>query len=89
MKPAFDEVWSRIVRHEGQQFRQIKGGEFTYTISGNTLVPSRIDRNIARSQLEAAYEFAPLQNTVPIQNLQAPSYLYAILMDTRIRAGQW
>jgi hypothetical protein len=31
----------------------------------------------------------PLPNTVPVQNLQGPSYLYAILMDSRIRDGDW
>ena len=35
-KPEFQEVWSRIVDHEGQVFHQIRGAEFTYAVVGNT-----------------------------------------------------
>jgi hypothetical protein len=31
----------------------------------------------------------PLENTVPVQHLRGPSYIYAILMDPRIRQDDW
>lgn len=77
-------IWKRICNHEGEIFRQIKGKEFTYSVNGNYLRLSTTNYNVSKKTFEKAIEFLPLQNTVPIQNLQAPSYLYAILMDSRI-----
>ncbi|GAG82416.1 unnamed protein product, partial [marine sediment metagenome] len=34
-------------------------------------------------------EFIPLSGTTEIQHLQGPSYIYAILMDKRIRKDNW
>lgn len=84
-----DAVWNRIVANEGETFHQIKGGEFTYTVKGNQITLSRTNRIVAKSVFEKALEFVPLKNTVPVQNLQAPSYLYAILSDERIKHGMW
>jgi hypothetical protein len=33
--------------------------------------------------------YVPLPNTVPVQHLRGPSYIYAILMDSRIRRTDW
>ena len=77
-------IWERICRHEGETFRQIKGKEFTYTVNGNSIKLSTTNYNIAKSTFEKALAFLPLENTVPIQHLSAPSYLYAILTDSRI-----
>ena len=88
-KPSFESVWTRIKSHQGETFRQIRGGEFTYTITGAALYPDRVVRALPKAHFERAYEMCPLENTVPVQNLQGPSYLYAILMDPRIRDGDW
>ena len=77
-------IWERICRHEGETFRQIKGKEFTYTVNGNSIKLSTTNYNFAKSTFEKALAFLPLENTVPIQHLSAPSYLYAILTDSRI-----
>lgn len=84
-----DVVWQRIIENEGQVFKQIRGGEFTYKVSGNTIKLSRTNRTVAKSTFNEALKFVPLENTVPLQPLQAPSYLFAILMDNRIRKGDW
>lgn len=81
----FSNVWSKIIIHEGEVFTQIRGKEFTYIIVGNSIVPSTTNRNIHMNQFEKAYELMPLKNTSAIQDLQGPSYLYAILTDSRIR----
>ena len=82
-------IWQRIIETEGQHFRQIRGGEFTYKILGNQISLDRTNRNISKNTFAQALENVPLKNTIPLQRLQAPSYLYAILMDTRIRRNDW
>ncbi|HEY8293195.1 MAG TPA: hypothetical protein VIG44_11935 [Thermomicrobiales bacterium] len=82
-------VWSRIEKHAGEPFHQLRGAEFTYTIKGGSVMPNRTNRNIAKSNFEKALSLIPFQGTTEIQHLQGPSYVYAILMDERIRAGEW
>lgn len=81
----FSNVWNKIVSHEGEIFTQIRGKEFTYSIVGNSIVPSTTNRNIHMNQFEKAYDLMPLKNTSTIQDLQGPSNLYAILTDSRIK----
>jgi hypothetical protein len=85
----FDAVWSRIEANAGETFHQLRGAEFRYAIQGNSVVPDRTNRSIARSQFEKALEIVPLDDTTSIQHLQGPSYIYAILMDKRIRQSEW
>lgn len=82
-------IWENICSNEGEIFHQIKGQEFTYKVKGNAIKLSTTNYNIAKSTFEKALEFVPLENTVPVQHLSAPSYLYAILMDRRIRANEY
>ncbi|ADL52963.1 hypothetical protein [Clostridium cellulovorans] len=86
---TIEELWKRIEECEGQVFRQIRGGEFTYKVKGNVIELNRTNRVVCKSTFEEALKHVPLVNTVPLQRLQAPSYLYAILMDTRIRSNNW
>ena len=84
-----ENVWERIKQYEGEVFRQIKGKEFVYTIKGNAILLSTTNRIVSKGTFEKALEHVPLENTVPLQNLQAPSYLFAILTDKRIRKNDW
>ncbi|MGD7023044.1 hypothetical protein ACQCVK_10640 [Rossellomorea vietnamensis] len=84
-----DIIWERIVVNEGEVFRQIRGGEFTYKVKGSTVELSRTNRSISKQTVNSALELVPLKNTVPLQMLQAPSYLFAMLMDSRIRQNDW
>lgn len=83
------EVWSRIVGCAGEIFRQVRGGEFRYQIRASAVCPDRTNRNLPRSHVEAALALCPLPNTTCVQHLQGPSYLYAILMDPRVRGNDW
>jgi hypothetical protein len=85
----FDTIWARIKANEGQTFRQIRGQEFTYTVSGTTVIPSTTNQNLPRAHFEEASSLLPLENTVPVQHLRGPSYLFAVLMDSRIRQQDW
>jgi hypothetical protein len=85
----FAEVWSRIESHAGEEFTQIRGGTFRYSIVGSILRPDRTNRGLPRAQFEEALSLVPLPNTTVVHHLQGPSYVYAILMDPRIRRGDW
>jgi len=82
-------VWERIKEHEGQIFKQLEGGEFSYSVNGNSILLSRTNRTVSKNTIAKALDHVPLVNTVPLQHLQAPSYLFAILTDRRIRQTNW
>lgn len=86
---SIDAVWQRIKVHCGVEFRQKGGKSFSYSIDGSTLVPSTTNRNLPCSSFEKALKLVPLPNTTCVQHLQGPSYIYAILMDRRIRLNDW
>lgn len=86
---SFDTIWARIEANQGNTFRQIRGQEFTYSVDGAAVIPSTTNQNIPRAHFEVASKLLPLPNTVPLQHLRGPSYLYAVLMDGRIRQQDW
>lgn len=86
---CIENVWKRIELHEGQTFCQLRGGEFTYRMSGRSIKLDRTNQNIPMVHFERALEAVPLENTTQVQHLRGPSYIFAILMDPRIRAGEW
>lgn len=90
LKIQIDTVWKRIKKHEGETFHQLRGKAYAYEIVNEALVPLGINQNIVKSEFAKALEFLPLSNTVSVQHLRGPSYLYSILMDERIRgADEW
>lgn len=89
MSAEFDRVWRRIETYAGETFHQVRGGAFTYEVRSGAVWPDRTTRAIARSQFEQAHDLVPLPSTRPVQHLQAPSYIYAILMDPRVRGSDW
>jgi hypothetical protein len=82
---SIDTVRARIKALEGHTFRQVRGKEFKYSIVGSALVPEGINQNITRGEFEKALSLLPLENTAPVQHLRGPSYIYAVLMDKRVR----
>jgi hypothetical protein len=78
-------IWQAILSHEGETFVQIQGGQFTYQVRGKYIVPDRTNVQISKKSIEEALSFYPFPNTSVIQHLRAPSYIYAILMDNRIK----
>lgn len=83
-------VWSRIVSHQGEVFTQApRGAEFSYRVLGRYLVLDGVSWMISWADLEVALDLVPLRGAVPIQELVAPVYIKAILMDDRIRGADW
>jgi hypothetical protein len=87
--PNFTSVWNRIEAHAGDEFTTVTGKAFTFVVEHGAVRTSRTNRQIPRSDFEKALALVPLENTVVLQDLQGPSYVYAILMDERVRAGEW
>lgn len=84
-----DAVWNRIVANSGKPFHQMRGREFTYSARGRTIYLHTTNRMISRTAIEKALERVPLENTATVQDLSAPSYIWGILMDERIRRSDW
>ena len=84
-----DLVWRRIVNHSGEEFRLLRGRPFTYTARGRTIQLHSTNRMISRTAIDKALALCPLENTVAVQGLSAPSYNYALLSDPRIRRDDW
>jgi hypothetical protein len=89
MTASSDAVWKRIVGHSGEPFHQLRGKEFTYEARGRTIYLHTTNRMISRTAIEKALQRVPLANTASVQDLSAPSYIYGILMDGRIRSRDW
>jgi hypothetical protein len=89
MTPEINSVWARIQAHQRETFHQKRGKAFTYSVYGNAIQLHTTEWQIPKNHVEHALERVPLQNTVSVKHLYGPSYLYAILMDPRIRGASW
>ena len=84
-----DAVWRQIVAHSGETFHQMMGKPFTYSARGRTIYLHTTNRMISRTAIEKALTRVPLANTAAVSDLSAPSYIYGLLTDDRIRGGDW
>ena len=90
MMPKFEMIWERIKANENELFFQKKGGNFTYQISENELIPDRTDFLLHKSNFEKAYHLVPFKGPGVINRLvMGPSFVWAILHDKRIRGDDW
>jgi hypothetical protein len=67
----------------------IRGQTFQYEVPGNYLRPIGRVRHLSKTNFAKALERVPFTDTRSVGDLQGPSYVYAILMDERIRRGDW
>ena len=88
-KLSFRMIRERIRAYEGEVFTQIRGGEFKYRVTESAIIPDRTNQNIPKKHFEQATQSLPLVGTAEVQHLRGPSYIYAILMDRRIRQNDW
>jgi hypothetical protein len=84
-----DAVWHRIARTQGATFQQKLGKPFKYSVSDRTIHLSTTSWHISRTAIEKALTLVPLDGPSTVNHLPAPSYVYGILMDTRIRGSDW
>ncbi len=81
---SFGEVWSCITSLEGSEFQQVRGQKFTYTVVEGYIIPNTTKIRILKSYFEKAWNRMPVSGPGELQDLIAPSYLFAILKDPRI-----
>lgn len=88
-----DQVWLRIIEHEGHIFHTCTGLPFTYQVIGVSRGPVRvvrdgheIERNISRASFEKAFPSMPCDRPSDITEtgVVGRSYVWAILNDPRI-----
>jgi len=83
-----EQLWSRLVEHEGELFRTATGLPFRYVVEGTGIWferdGARIDKRLARGDFEKAVSRLPLRKTTDISDCFDPSYLYGILTNSRI-----
>jgi hypothetical protein len=84
-----DVVWDRIRRHAGEELRTITGLPFTYEVPGNYLRVNRTIRNLSRSNFMQSLALMPAVGPGQLRGRQGAAYTWAILMDDRIRCGEW
>jgi hypothetical protein len=79
-----ENVWVNLRAQAGAEFRTITGRPFSYDCLGNALQLRNTARNIAKSQIAKALTRWPVTGPGALQDLQGPSYLFALLSDPRI-----
>jgi hypothetical protein len=67
----------------------LRGARFTYRLVGGHVVPDRTPQQIPKSHFAKALAHVPMAGPGEIKDLRGPSYIFAILMDPRIRSGEW
>ena len=82
-------VWVRIQRHAGAQFLTKTGLPFTYEVPGNYLRVNRANRSLSKTNFAKALDAMPAHGPGAIKDRQGSAYTWAILMDPRIRGGEW
>lgn len=86
---SIDDVWPRIRALAGQEFTQKGGKPFTYRAGDNYVDLATTNRNISRTAFARALDRVPLDGPSAVNDLSAPSYIYGILMDERVRRSDW
>ena len=81
----FAATWARVQQHSGETFRTITGKEFRYEARPGGVEMLTTSRMLPRSSFEEAFARMPVPGPGALQDLQGPSYLYAILTDPRVR----
>ena len=90
---APESVWHRIESHQGEEFKTARRLPFTYAVEGAGIWffrnGRRIERKLSRTQVDKAIARCPLRSTTEIKDLMDYPYLFALLMDARIRGEAW
>jgi hypothetical protein len=83
-----DEVWGRVVKRAGEEFRTASGLLLTYEVDGNGLWfyrdGKKINMRLSRNEFEKGLARCPLHSVGDLKKLFDYPYLYALLTDARI-----
>jgi hypothetical protein len=88
-----ESVWRAIQSRQDEQFQTVTGLPFTFKVEGSGIWffrdRKRVNRKLTRTQVEIAISRCPLKSTTEIKDLIDYPYLFALLMDRRIRGLSW
>ena len=88
-----DAVWGRVAKHQGDPFQTVRGLPFRFEVEGAGIWffrdGKRVNRKLTRTQFDVALSRCPLTSTTEIKDLMDYPYLFAVLMDERIRGEAW
>lgn len=79
-----DAVWIKIQSLAGEPFRTKTGKVFSYDCDSSSVQLRNTTRNVGRGQFKEAISRFPVTGPGALQDLQGPSYVYAILTDPRV-----
>lgn len=80
-----DPIWRTICSLAGQDFTTKTGKPFAYDASASALVLRNTNRSLPKGDFAEALRRMPVSGPGELQDLQGPSYLYAILTDQRVQ----
>ena len=83
---SIDVIWNNIIKHQGEQFyTTAQHNPFSYNVKGNCVILNNTNQNIPRSNFEIAIKLSnPTVSKLNALNLRGPSYIMAIISDSRI-----
>jgi hypothetical protein len=84
----FEQVWGRITALSGQTFHTKRGIPFAYDATSSSVALRNTERSLPVGHFKKALDRFPVSGPGDLQDLQGPSYLYAILTDPRVRESQ-
>jgi hypothetical protein len=84
---GFDRVWERIRDLAGTEFATRNGQRFSYVVDGSYVAPSTSDVRIPVSQFRKAFAIGPVRGPASFRGVFAPSIVWAVLNDERMRGA--
>lgn len=84
-------VWRRVIAQQGAAFSRRSSGAFTYTVENEHIVFSDVDRALSRADIADAVRRLPFATPFDVARagVPLPTHVFALLMDSRIRGGDW
>jgi hypothetical protein len=87
-------TWKRITEHQGLEFRTKTGLKFTYSVEDENGIwfkrnGKRINQRLWRGEVEKAVMISPADRPSEFSKFRDSSYLFGLLMDSRIRGADW
>ena len=81
----FEAAWQRVIGLADATFATVRRKQFSYRAVNGGISMNTTNRVVPRGDFKKAFERMPAAGPGALQDLQGPSYVYAILMDPRVR----
>ena len=80
-------IWSKIIKHQRENFYTIRGKLYTYIVEDdNIIIPHVKNGRIPKNNIEKALAVKnPSPQKIGLAGVWGPSYVYGIITDDRIK----